>query len=270
MNKHPLNSPLWLAFTLAALLGTASFSVGQDSTQAQPMPSQPAPAQRKTGLGGFGKFLEKVIQPTGNGSAGLTSAEIASGLKQALEIGISNGSAKASAVDGYFKNPLLKIIFPPEAQKVAATLRQVGFSRQVDEFELSLNRAAEDAAKRAKPVFVRAITSMSIQDAVGILRGDSTAATRYLRQSSGRQLVAEFTPIVDSTLRKNNATRYYTDLVTRYNRLPMVQQVNPNLTEYATNRAVDGLFILIAQEEKKIRENPVARVTDLLKRVFGR
>ena len=105
---------------------------------------------------------------------------------------------------------------------------------------------------------------------IGILRGDSTAATRYLRQSSGRQLVAEFTPIVDSTLRKNNATRYYTDLVTTYNRLPLVQQVNPNLTEYATNRAVDGLFVLVAQEEKKIRENPVARVTDLLKRVFGK
>ena len=161
-------------------------------------------------------------------------------------------------------------MFPPEAQKVATTLRQIGFGRQVDQFELSLNRAAEDAAKRAKPVFIKAITSMSIQDAVGILRSDSTAATQYLRRTSGQQLMAEFTPIVDSTLRKNNATRYYTDLVTRYNRLPMVQQVNPNLTEYATNRAVDGLFILIAQEEKKIRENPVARVTDLLKRVFGR
>jgi len=265
MNKQPLGGPIWLALGLSALLAISTPSLAQDSTQQQ----QP---QRKTGLGGFGKFLEKVIQPTGNGSAGagLTSAEIANGLKQALEIGISKGSAKASAVDGYFKNPLLKIVFPPEAQKVAATLRQVGFSRQVDDFELSLNRAAEDAAKRAKPVFVRAITSMSIQDAIGILRGDSTAATRYLRQSSGRQLVAEFTPIVDSTLRKNNATRYYTDLVTTYNRLPLVQQVNPNLTEYATNRAVDGLFVLVAQEEKKIRENPVARVTDLLKRVFGK
>lgn len=258
MNKYPI----WLAIGLSALIATASFA--QDSTQQQ------APPQRRTGLGGFGKFLEKVIQPTGSSTgAGLTSAEIANGLKQALEVGISNGSAKASALDGYFKNPLLKIVFPPEAQKVATTLRQIGFNRQVDEFELSLNRAAEDAAKRAKPVFVKAITSMSIQDAIGILRGDSTAATQYLRRSSGQQLVAEFTPIVDSTLRKNNATRYYTDLVTTYNRLPLVQKVNPNLTEYATNRAVDGLFILVAQEEKKIRENPVARVTDLLKRVFG-
>jgi hypothetical protein len=258
MNKYPI----WLAIGLSALIATASFA--QDSTQQQQTP------QRRTGLGGFGKFLEKVIQPTGSSTgAGLTTTEIANGLKQALEVGISNGSAKASALDGYFKNPLLKIVFPPEAQKVATTLRQIGFTRQVDEFELSLNRAAEDAAKRAKPVFVKAITSMSIQDAIGILRGDSTAATQYLRRTSGQQLVAEFTPIVDSTLRKNNATRYYTDLVTTYNRLPLVQKVNPNLTEYATNRAVDGLFILVAQEEKKIRENPVARVTDLLKRVFG-
>ncbi len=268
MNKQSLSGSIWLALGLSALMSTATPALAQDSTQQQPQ----TPPQRRTGLGGFGKFLEKVIQPTGNGStgAGLTSTEIANGLKQALEIGISNGSAKASAVDGYFRNPLLKIVFPPEAQKVATTLRQIGFTKQVDQFELSLNRAAEDAAKRAKPVFVKAITSMSIQDAIGILRGDSTAATRYLRQSSGRQLVAEFTPIVDSTLRKNNATRYYTDLVTIYNRLPLVQPVNPSLTEYATNRAVDGLFVLIAQEEKKIRENPVARVTDLLKRVFGR
>lgn len=264
MNKQPLGGPFWLALSLFALIATTSLA--QDSTQQQQQP------QRKTGLGGFGKFLEKVTQPNGNGGtgAGLTSSEIASGLKQALEIGISNGSAKASAVDGYFRNPLLKIVFPPEAQKVATTLRQIGFTKQVDQFELSLNRAAEDAAKRAKPVFIKAITSMTIQDAIGILRGDSTAATQYLRRTSGQQLVAEFTPIVDSTLRKNNATRYYTDLVTTYNRLPMVQKVNPNLTEYATNRAVDGLFLLVAQEEKKIRENPVARVTDLLKRVFGR
>jgi Protein of unknown function (DUF4197) len=266
MNKQPLRHAYWLSFGLFLLFShTATLLSAQDSTQKQ------QPAQQQSGLGGFGRFLQKVIQPTGNNtSTGLTATEIANGLKQALEVGISNGSAKASAVDGYFKNPLLKIAFPPEAQKVASTLRQVGFSRQVDDFELSLNRAAEDAAKRAKPVFIKAITSMSIQDAVGILRGDSTAATRYLRQSSGQQLVAEFTPIVDSTLRKNNATRLYSSLVSTYNQLPMVQKVNPNLTEYATNRAVDGLFILVAQEEKKIRENPLARVTDLLKRVFGK
>ena len=223
--------------------------------------------QKSSGGGFWGKVLETATQTANSGS--LTNGDIASGLKEALRIGVLNGSGQASALDGYFKNPLLKIVFPPEAQKVAATLRQIGLGQQVDQFELSLNRAAEDAAKKAAPVFIRAITSMSIGDALGILRGQDDAATQYLRRTSGQELVAQFTPIVDSALSTNNATRYYSDLVNTYNRVPFVQKVNPDLTQYATNKAVDGLFILVAQEEKKIRENPAARVTDLLKRVFG-
>ncbi|MBC3788788.1 DUF4197 domain-containing protein [Spirosoma utsteinense] len=226
--------------------------------------------QKKSSGGFFGKVLEAVTQPNGSGTSGnLSSNDIASGLKEALRIGISKGADKASVTDGYFKNPLLRIAFPPEAQKVAARLRQIGLGAQVDKFELSMNRAAEDAAKVAKPVFIKAITSMSIGDAVGILRGQNDAATQYLRRTSGQQLVTEFTPIIDSTLKKNNATRYYTDLVTTYNKLPFVQKANPSLTQYATGKAVDGLFLLVAQEEQKIRENPAARVSDLLKRVFG-
>ncbi|MFD2569316.1 DUF4197 domain-containing protein [Spirosoma soli] len=225
--------------------------------------------RKKSGGGFFGKVLEAVTQPSG-ATGSLSPLEIASGLKEALQVGISKGADQASATDGYFKNPLLRIAFPPEAQKVASKLRQIGFGAQVDKFELSLNRAAEDAAKKAKPVFVKAITSMSIQDAVGILRGQDDAATQYLRRTSGQQLVAEFTPIIDSTLKKNNATRYYSDLVNTYNKIPLVQKVNPDLTGYATNKAVDGLFVLVAQEEKRIRENPAARVTDLLKRVFSK
>lgn len=244
-----------LIAALTALLVNTTV-LAQDSTR------------RKSGGGFFGKVLEAVTQPTG-ASGSLTGTEIASGLKEALRVGISKGSDQASATDGYFKNPLLRIAFPPEAQKVATRLRQIGLGPQVDKFELSLNRAAEDAAKVAKPVFVKAITSMSIGDAVGILRGQEDAATMYLRRTSGQQLVTEFTPIIDSTLAKNNATKYYTDLVTTYNKLPFVQKVNPSLTDYATNKAVDGLFILVAQEEKRIRENPAARATDLLKRVFG-
>lgn len=227
---------------------------------------------RRSGGGFFGKVLQAVetAAQSSTGSAGsLSNGDIASGLREALRIGISKGADQASATDGYFKNPLLRLAFPPDAQKVAAKLRQLGFGAQVDRFELSLNRAAEDAAKRAKPVFIKAITSMSIGDAVGILRGPQDAATQYLRRTSGTQLVSEFTPIIDSTLRKNNATRYYGDLVTTYNKLPLVQKVNPNLTEYATNRAVDGLFVLVAQEEQKIRQNPLERTTDLLRRVFG-
>ncbi|GAB3556459.1 DUF4197 domain-containing protein [Spirosoma fluminis] len=243
----------------AALVIIATTLQAQDTTR-----------QQSSGGGLFGKILDAISQPSGGSVGGLSGSEIASGLREALRVGISKGADQASATNGFFKNPLLRIAFPPEAQKVAARLRQIGFGPQVDKFELSLNRAAEDAAKVAKPVFIKAITSMSIQDAVGILRGSDDAATQYLRRTSGQQLVTEFTPIIDSTLKKNNATRYYSDLVNIYNKIPLVQPVNSNLTQYATNKAVDGLFVLVAQEEKRIRENPAARVTDLLKRVFSK
>lgn len=227
--------------------------------------------------GAFGKLLEKVTKPASGTTGGnslfgssLSSSDIAAGLKEALTVGIDKGSTQASAVDGYFKNPLIKILFPPEAQKVETQLRKLGFNKQVDEFELSLNRSAEDAAKKAKPVFINAITHMSIPDAINILRGDSTAATQYLRKTSGQQLVTAFTPVIDSTLKKNDATKYYAELVGIYNKLPFVQKVNADLTQYATNKAVDGLFVLVAQQEKSIRENPQARVTDLLKKVFAK
>lgn len=250
-------APLFIQPTLAQDTTTRSSETPSQQTQ----PQKP----RKTI---FGQVLDQVLTP-GTTSGTLTNSDIATGLREALRVGISNGADQASAVDGYFKNPLLRIAFPPEAQKVAVRLRQLGFNRQVDQFELSLNRAAEDAAKVAKPVFIKAITSMSIGDAVGILRGQDDAATQYLRRTSGQQLVTEFTPIIDSTLQKNNATRLYGNIAGIYNRLPGVQPVNPNLTEYATNKAVDGLFILVAQEEKRIRENPAARVSEILKRVFG-
>jgi len=241
-------------------------ALAQDSTKTSTGTEQTQPQKPRRGF--FGQLLDQVITP-GTSGGGLSNGDIASGLREALTKGISKGSDQASALNGYYKNPLLRLAFPPEAQNVANKLRQLGFNKQVDQFELSLNRAAEDAAKKAKPVFVKAITSMSITDAVGILRGQNDAATQYLRRTSGQELVREFTPIIDSTLAKNNATRHYTDLTTIYNRLPFVQRVNPNLTEYATNRAVDGLFLLVAQEEQKIRENPLERTSDLLKRVFG-
>ena len=254
--------------TALVALSSATTLHAQDTTDRSRQDSTTGP---KTNGGILGKVLDAVTQPAGSGTTlgSLSSSDIALGLKEALRVGISKGADQASVTDGYFKNPLLRIALPPEAQKVAARLRQIGFGPQVDRFELSMNRAAEDAAKVAKPVFIKAITSMSIGDAVGILRGQNDAATQYLRRTSGQQLVTEFTPIIDSTLKKNNATRYYNDLVTTYNRLPMVQKVNPNLTQYATGKAVDGLFILVAQEEEKIRQNPAARVSDLLRRVFG-
>ncbi|GAB3276296.1 DUF4197 domain-containing protein [Larkinella harenae] len=216
----------------------------------------------------FGQILEKVGESASSGS--LSSNEIANGLKEALRIGINKGTDQASATDGYFKNALIKILMPPEAQKLESALRKIGMGKQVDQFILSLNRSAEDAAKKAKPIFLNALTSMTIQDAVGILKGDKNAATQYLKRTTSDQLMAAFTPVIDSTLKKNNATRYYGDLVRTYNRLPIAtQKLDPDLTRYAATKATDGIFLLVEQEEARIRENPAARVNDLLKKVFS-
>jgi hypothetical protein len=214
--------------------------------------------------------LGKVLGKVSGNDTGLGEGEIVQGLKEALNVGISNGSAEASKVDGFFKNELIKIAVPPEAQKVAETLRKMGLGSEVDKFTLSLNRAAEDAAKKSKPIFVKAITSMTVPDALGILKGQDDAATQYLRKTTNDDLFKTFFPVVDSTLNLNKATEYYADIVKTYNELPLVKKVNPNLKEYATQKTIDGLYTLIAQEEKKIREDPVARVSDLLKKVFSK
>lgn len=202
-------------------------------------------------------------------STPLTTAEVADGLKEALVKGISTGSDQASQLDGYFKNPQIKIPFPPDVKKVEDRLRQIGLGGEVDKFVLALNRGAEDAAREAKPIFITAIKSMTIQDAWAILKGEENAATEYLKRVTSAQLYEKFQPVIASSLNKVNATKYYGDLVNTYNKIPMVEKVNPDLNDYATNKAMDGLFLLIAAEEKKIREDPIARTTDLLKKVFG-
>lgn len=213
------------------------------------------------------RTVDGVMAGTGAGGA-VTQNEVASGLKQALEVGIKNGAGKASQTDGYYKNSLIRIPFPPDVKKVENTLRQLGLGNEVDRFVLTLNRGAEDAAKSAVPIFVSAIKQMTIADAWSILKGDKDAATQYLKRTTSTQLQNAFMPVIQSSLEKTNATRYYTDLVTRYNQIPTVQKVNPNLSEYATQKAMDGLFLLVAQEEANIRENPIARTTELLRRVF--
>ena len=199
----------------------------------------------------------------------LTDADVGSGLKEALVQGITKGSNSASAADGFFKNSLIKIPFPPEAQKVEAKLRQLGMGSEVDKFILTLNRGAEAAAKEAKPIFVSAITSMTIQDAWGILKGEPNAATNYLKKTTSAQLTSKFKPVMQKALSQNNATKYYSDLVNTYNKVPFVEKVNPNLDDYATSLALKGLFTLVEKEEGNIRKNPTARATDLLKKVFG-
>lgn len=211
-------------------------------------------------LGEVNKALE-LEQP-------LTSTDVSEGLKEALIKGISTGSDLVSQLDGYFKNPEIKIPFPPEVKKVEDKLRQLGFSNDVDRFILTLNRGAEEAAKEAKPIFISAIKSMTIQDAWGILKGEQNAATEYLKRVTSAQLKEKFKPVIRQALNKVNATKYYGDIVNTYNQIPFVQDVNPNLDDYATDKAMEGLFIMIAKEEKNIRENPAARTTELLRRVF--
>lgn len=199
----------------------------------------------------------------------LTTTEVGEGLKEALINGISKGSDQLSAVDGYFKNPQLKIPFPPDVKKIEDKLRQIGMGADVDRFILTLNRGAEEAAKEAKPIFISAIKQMTISDAWAILKGEENAATTYLQKTTSAQLKTTFKPVIQKSLDKVGAAKYYTDLVNTYNKIPFVEKVNPDLNDYATTLAMQGLFLQIAKEEKNIRQNPVARTTDLLKRVFG-
>lgn len=222
------------------------------------------------GLGGnaIAQINLKKLKKTLEGES-LSTEEVAQGLKEALTNGVSKGSDLVSKVDGYFKNPEIKIPFPPEVKQVETTLRQMGLGNEVDRFVLTLNRGAEDAAKEAKPIFIEAVRQMTIQDAWAILRGEKDAATQYLKKTTSAQLKEKFKPVIQQSLNKVNATKYYGDLVNTYNKIPLVQKVNPNLDEYATDEAIKGLFVMIAKEEKNIRENPVARTTELLKKVFG-
>ncbi|MFY0687362.1 MAG: DUF4197 domain-containing protein [Cyclobacteriaceae bacterium] len=199
----------------------------------------------------------------------LTAAQVADGLKEALVQGTSKGSTQASRLDGYLKNPAIKIPFPPEVKKVEDKLREIGLGNEVDKFVVTLNRGAEEAANEAKPIFVAAIKSMTIQDAWDILKGEDDAATRYLKKSTTAELKAKFKPVVQRALDKTSATKYYGDIVNTYNKIPFVQKVNPNLNDYATDQAIAGLFVLIQEEEKNIRDNPAARATELLKKVFS-
>ncbi|MCX6152920.1 MAG: DUF4197 domain-containing protein [Candidatus Kapabacteria bacterium] len=206
---------------------------------------------------------------TGRTNIGFTEAEAAKAIKEALVQGTSKGTDIVSKLDGFYKNPEIKIPFPEKAKTVEQTLRKIGMGKQCDNVILSVNRAAEDASKSAKDIVVNAITKMTISDAINIIKGDSIAATRYLKEKTTKALVAAFSPIVKKSLDKVDATKYWKDAMTLYNKIPLVEKVNPNLTEYVTNKAIEGLFLMIAKEEQNIRKDPVARTSDILKKVFG-
>ena len=200
---------------------------------------------------------------------GVTEAEAGEGIKEALGQGLVGAVLKLNKEDGFFKDAFYKILVPDDAKKVENTLRDIGLGSMVDKAILQINRGAEDAAGYAKPIFVNAIKSMTIQDAIGLVRNGDTSATHFFREKTTAQLVAAFTPIIKSSLDKVNATRYYSDMVNKYNSIPLVKKINPDLTGYVTMKATNALFDLVAQEEKNIRNNFAARTTDLLKKVFG-
>lgn len=215
---------------------------------------------------GCDKGITDVLKDDG----ALTETEIVAGLKQALEVGSQNAGDSLSAVNGYFGNAVIKILMPPEAEKVENTLRSIGLGSIVDDAILSMNRAAEDAANEAAPIFINAITNMSIEDGIGILNGGDGAATAYLKTNTTAELTAAFSPVIDKSLEKVNATKLWEDVFSTYNALPTVQnKINPDLSGYVTEKALVGLFVTVETEENKIRENPAARVTELLEKVFG-
>ncbi|MFN8143160.1 MAG: DUF4197 domain-containing protein [Bacteroidia bacterium] len=213
--------------------------------------------------------IGKEINNTVNSGTPLSNQEIIDGLKEALSYGSKNASGSASKVDGFFKNNIIKIPFPPEAAAVESKLRSLGMNKQVDDFVLTINRAAEEAAKQAAPIFVDAVKGMTITDGLNILNGADTAATGFLRQRTNSQLQAKFTPVVHSAVQKVDVTKYWSPLINTYNKLPFVTKMNPDLDAYITQRALHGLFYLVSQEEIKIRKDPQARVTALLQKVFG-
>ncbi len=213
----------------------------------------------------FGKEVDKTI----NANKPLTTQEITDGLKQALTIGSQNAGSSSSKINGYFGNSLIKILFPPEAQKMEARLRSIGMNMQVDDFILTMNRAAEEAAKNAAPIFATAIRNMTINDGLSILRGSDSAATHFLRDKTNLELYTNFKPVIKTAIQKVDVTRYWNPLITAYNKIPLVEPMNPNLEDYITQKGLQGLFTLVSQEETKIRKDPAARVTNLLKKVFG-
>ncbi len=203
-------------------------------------------------------------------SLGFSEADAAAAIKEALNKGVANAVNTVSVKDGYFRNQFIKIPFPPEAQTVASTLRQVGAGSMVDRVVESLNRAAEDAAQAAKPIFIDAIKQMTVMDAVNIVTGSQRdAATQFLQRSTSNNLLAAFKPAIQRSLDKTLATRYWNEATSRYNRVPFVRKVNTDLADYTTRKALDGLFFMIGKEEEKIRQNPKQYGSNTIDKVFG-
>ena len=210
--------------------------------------------------------VSKKVTPAASGK--LSNEDIVSGLKEALRVGTDSSAKRLSKLDGFFGDAAIKVLMPDEAKKVETTLRNFGMGSLVDKAVLSMNRAAEDAASGVGTIFWDAIKKMSITDGLKILQGGDFAATEYLKIATTKELTDKFRPVIEASLIKVDATKYWKDLFSTYNKFS-AKQINPDLTAYVTERALSGLFLKISLEEQKIRKNPAAQVTDILKKVFG-
>lgn len=220
----------------------------------------------------LGKVLSKGKEQltTTSGKGSLTNDEVVSGLREALTTGAKSAASSAGLTDGFYKNAKIFIPWPAEANEMKDKLVKLGMQSQVTQFEESVNRAAEEAAKSAYDVFAAAITGMTVGDGFAILNGSDTAATHYLREKTTATLTEKFKPIVKTAMDKVRVTEYWNPLVTKYNKLPLVTKQNPDLEAYVTAKAIDGLMLLISEQEAKIRKDPAAQVTALLQKVFGK
>jgi hypothetical protein len=201
---------------------------------------------------------------------GVSEKDASLGIKEALTQGVTKAVLNLHKTDGFYGSELYRMLLPPDSQKAEKALRRIGLGSQVDKAILAINRGAEDAVGSATPIFTNAIKEMTVTDALGIVRGNKDSATQYFRRKTSQELIAAFTPPVKTSLDKTNATRYYADIANTYNRLPTTfDKVNPDLSAYVVGKAVDALFDQIAKEEANIRANPLARTTEILKKVFG-
>ena len=210
--------------------------------------------------------------PTGPGNAtGITQGEAAQGIKEALGQGPVKAVLQLNNTDGFFKDDIYKVLLPPDAIKIENTLRTIGFGNVADKAILQINRGAEDAVGFAKPIFIDAIKNMTLTDAIGLVRNGDTSATHFFREKTTAKLLAAFRPAIQESLNKVEATKYYGDMISKYNNLPTTfRKVNPDLTNFVTLKATDALFDLVAKEERSIRNNLAARTSDILRKVFGR
>ena len=216
-------------------------------------------------------YLKKANIALPSANTNLSSEQITNGLKEALQIGAEKACTQLSKPDGFLKNAALKIAMPPEAQKIESTLRSIGLGQIADDFILSMNRAAEDACKTAGPIFLKAIKEMTITDGITLLQGEDNAATNYLKTKTQKELAESFKPVISQSLDKVDATKYWGKVIEAYNAIPFTKnKLNPDLAGYVTDKSLTGIYTEMAAQEKEIRSNPMARTSELLKKVFNK